>query len=706
VNLKLPLAPKWILGGAITLGAVVVATLLGVTTSFENLELKSYDWRFALRGPISVNNDGLAIVAIDQQSLDDLEQRWPFPRALFAKLIDNLTRAEARLIVFDVVFTEPSQDDPAGDAALAEAAVRSGRVIFSGKKETVNMAGLSSSETFKAPLPQLVQASPAWAVVNIDEDQDGFVRRYLLYVAIDEQRFYPLTLQAYAQTRGQRSFLEKLAAGEPVLFNGKPVSYYEANSFLINYRGPAKTYPTYSLSEVLDDRSFQLPDTALDTDSFEKQHLAGEVFKNKIVFIGATAEELQDNKFAPFFSYEGRQRKLPGVEVHANALSTLWHGDFIARTSFGVDFLMIALNAVLAMLFVLRARTVMGIIFTFGQIVLLFIAALLLFVWLEVWMPVIAPMAAIVLSYIGNLTPVLVAERRERYRTKRIFEQYVSASVVNDILASGQNPKFGGEKRWLTVLFSDIRGFTTYCEKHKPEVVVQRLNEYLTLMTEVIFKYQGTLDKFVGDAIVALFGAPYVFPNHAEKACETACAMIEQLREMQKRWSEQAQDYFQIGIGINTGAMIVGNLGAQQRFDYTAIGDEVNLGARLEGANKQYHTAIIISEATYKQVKKRAQVRELDFVRVKGKSKPVKIYELRDMNPVPDIERDLLIDGYMRGLQFYQQRQWYRALKEFQIILRYFPTDGPTRVYVQRCFDFIASPPPANWDGVYEFKTK
>ncbi|MGH7493424.1 MAG: CHASE2 domain-containing protein [bacterium] len=706
MNLKPELVQKWILGGTITFGAILAATLLSVTTSFENLELKSYDWRFSLRGPISVNNDDIVIVALDQQTFDDLAYRPPLPRTFYAKLIDNLTRAQARLIVFDVLFTEPSQNDTGEDGALAQAAARSQRVVFAGKMETANMRGGSISMTLNRPLPSLLQSSPNWAVVNIDEDQDGFVRRYLLYVAIDERKFFPLALQAYAQTRGQSVNLERFFNTAPLQFNGNDLALFDANSFLINYRGPEKTYPTYSLAAVLDDKEFQLPDAELDTDSFEKELLPTGVFKNKIVLIGATAEELQDNKLTPFFSSRGQQRKLPGVEVHANALSTLLHGDFIARTTPGVNFLIVAANALLTLFFVLRARAAIGIIFAFGQIVLMLVVACLVFSSLQLWIPVVAPITVAVLSYIGNITPVLVAERRERYRTKKIFEQYVSASVVNSILASGQNPKFGGEKRWLTVLFSDIRGFTTYCEKHKPEVVVQRLNEYLTLMTEVIFKYQGTLDKFVGDAIVALFGAPYVFPNHAEMACATACEMIEQLREMQKSWSAQAQDYFQIGIGVNTGAMIVGNLGAQQRFDYTAIGDEVNLGARLEGANKQYHTAIIISESTYRQVKKRAQVRELDLVRVKGKSKPVKIYELRDMIPLPDIEQDLLVDTYTRGLESYKQRQWYRALKEFQSILRYFPTDGPTRVYIQRCFDFIASPPPSNWDGVYEFKTK
>ncbi|MDQ7053694.1 MAG: adenylate/guanylate cyclase domain-containing protein [candidate division KSB1 bacterium] len=171
------------------------------------------------------------------------------------------------------------------------------------------------------------------------------------------------------------------------------------------------------------------------------------------------------------------------------------------------------------------------------------------------------------------------------------------------------------------MLFSDIRSFTSYCERHDAESVVYTLNEYLTAMVEIIFRHKGTLDKFVGDEIMALFGAPLYYEDHAVQACETACEMITNLRELQRKWSKNARDYFHIGIGINTGTMIVGNLGSQQLFDYTVIGDEVNLAARLEGANKQYWTSIIISQSTYRQVQGRARVRELDLVRVKGKKK-------------------------------------------------------------------------------------
>ncbi len=693
---------KWLLGGGLSLFAVVLALALSTRTAFESLELKSYDLRFTLRGPQRLDDSNIVIVDIDAQSFDDLKQRWPFPRYYYAKLIDNLTRAGARLILFDVTFTEPSKNDPQEDQALARAAARAGRVFFAGKLEDITTRNGSPVMSLIKPIPLLLRNASGWASISIYEDPDGFVRRYAFFVSTEKETVWSLALQAYLGLDDNRA---DLSTGK-LRLNDKKVPAYRANTFLINYRGFAKAFPTYSFSDVLDDKEFRLPDAELETDVFEEEFLPAGIFKDKIVFIGASAEELQDVKLTPFFSQDGVQRKMPGVEVHAHALSTIMRGDFITRTSFGLELLLMALCAFVTMLLVLRVNAMLATVITSLLLVLWLALAQMLFNLMQLWLPIVAPLLGIVLSYFGNVSQTLVAERRERWRTRKVFEQYVSESIVKSILASGKEPKFGGEKLQLTVLFSDIRGFTTYCEKRAPEMVVQRLNEYLTLMTEVIFKHEGTLDKFVGDEIMALFGAPVYFENHAEKACATACDMITSLRELQKRWSAQNEDYFQIGIGINTGTMIVGNLGAQQRFDYTVIGDEVNLGARLEGANKQYATSIIISEATYKQVKQRAHARELDLVRVKGKNKLVKIYELRGMEPLAAIEEDLIIATYTKGLQLYKLRQWYNALREFNRVLRYFPSDGPSRVYVERCLDYIALPPPEDWDGVYEFKTK
>ncbi|MDZ7269918.1 MAG: adenylate/guanylate cyclase domain-containing protein [candidate division KSB1 bacterium] len=700
VNLSQALANKWLLGSAISFFSILLAFVLSFTTVFENLELKSYDLRFALRGAQRVDSLGVVIVDIDDQSFFDLPHRWPFPRTYYARLIDNLVRAGARLILFDIIFSEPTATNPAEDLALAAAAARSRRVVFAGKKTFELASGGTRTTYLIKPIKALLQSGSPWGIVNIDEDVDGFVRRYLLYEEWEGRQHLPLAMLAYRRLRANGREAAAASNGLP------PLPRFDDNSFLINFRGPARTFPTYSFASVLDDRDFQLAEAELDSNYFETVYLPNRVFANKVVFVGASAEELQDVKFTPFYGSGESKHKLPGVEVHANALATLLLGDAVRRTPFWVEWLVLLAAGFGTMTLVLSSRTLTGMLWVGLALLAVLVAALLCFVQLLVWLPVVAPSLAIVLSYVGNNAQLIITERRERWRTKRVFQQYVSESIVNNILASGAMPKFGGEKRELTVLFSDIRGFTTYCEKHTPETVVLRLNEYLTEMTEIIKQQQGTLDKYVGDEIMAVYGAPYAYPNHAEKACETAVAMIDRLRELQKRWSANAQDYFQIGIGINTGPMIVGNLGSQQLFDYTVIGDEVNLGARLEGANKEYWTSIIISESTYAQVKNRARARELDLVRVKGKKRPVKIYELRSMEPLPAIEEDLIIQVYSQGLALYRQGDWVGALQQFKRVLRYFPSDGPSRVYVTRCFNFIESPPPPDWDGVYDFKSK
>lgn len=700
MNLSQALANKWLLGSAISFFSILLAFVLSFTTVFENLELKSYDLRFALRGAQRVDSLGVVIVDIDDQSFFDLPHRWPFPRTYYARLIDNLVRAGARLILFDIIFSEPTATNPAEDLALAAAAARSRRVVFAGKKTFELASGGTRTTYLIKPIKALLQSGSPWGIVNIDEDVDGFVRRYLLYEEWEGRQHLPLAMLAYRRLRANGREAAAASNGLP------PLPRFDDNSFLINFRGPARTFPTYSFASVLDDRDFQLAEAELDSNYFETVYLPNRVFANKVVFVGASAEELQDVKFTPFYGSGESKHKLPGVEVHANALATLLLGDAVRRTPFWVEWLVLLAAGFGTMTLVLSSRTLTGMLWVGLALLAVLVAALLCFVQLLVWLPVVAPSLAIVLSYVGNNAQLIITERRERWRTKRVFQQYVSESIVNNILASGAMPKFGGEKRELTVLFSDIRGFTTYCEKHTPETVVLRLNEYLTEMTEIIKQQQGTLDKYVGDEIMAVYGAPYAYPNHAEKACETAVAMIDRLRELQKRWSANAQDYFQIGIGINTGPMIVGNLGSQQLFDYTVIGDEVNLGARLEGANKEYWTSIIISESTYAQVKNRARARELDLVRVKGKKRPVKIYELRSMEPLPAIEEDLIIQVYSQGLALYRQGDWVGALQQFKRVLRYFPSDGPSRVYVTRCFNFIESPPPPDWDGVYDFKSK
>lgn len=693
--------PDFKRGWAASLSIVIISSLVVIIISeldfFKNLEFKTLDLRFAIRGTKDLGDSPIAIVAIDDQSLLSLPHKWPYPRSYYAKLIENLKLAGAKLIVFDLEFTEADHRDPRQDQSLARAAAEAGNVIMAGKMVIEFARHGTINRYLLRPIQPLLDADCPWGLVNVIEDGDGFVRRYLLYQRQGEEIYLPLALKVVQVLKG----VQEVSDHERFFQLGDVlIPKYDNVSMLINYAGPAKTFPTYSLSNVLDDARFDLGEE--DTDIFEL-HKEWGTFRDKIVLIGAAAEELQDTKFTPFYDYRGHKRKTPGVELHANAIQTILDRDFILTFKRWQEWIILFLLSLLSMLTIKFFKPFKALALVLGEIVLFGGFASYLFIHSRYWISLVAPWMAMITSYGGNLVYQILVEQREKLRYKKTFQHYVAESVVDKMLNTGALPKFGGERRKLTLLFSDIRDFTSFCEKHPPETVVQRLGEYLTTMVNVILKNEGTLDKFVGDEIMALFGAPLYFENHAEKACQTALEMISELEAMRKKWPQEG---FRIGIGINTGEVVVGNLGSAQLFDYTAIGDTVNLGARLEGTNKQYGTAIIISESTYNEVKDKVIVRELDLIRVKGKEKPVRIYELLGMDSFSRVEEDLIVDVYTRGLNFYRQRRWYEAIKEFRKVLRHFPSDGPSIVYIKRCLDFIENPPPDDWDGVYEFKTK
>lgn len=692
--------PDFKRGWAASLSIVIISSLVIIIISglnfFKNLELKTLDLRFAIRGVKDLGDSPIAIIAIDDQSFASLPNKWPYPRSYYAKLIQNLKLAGAKLIVFDLEFTEADQD-PKQDQSLARAAAEAGNVIMAGKLVVEFTRQGVLNRYLLQPIQPLLEAGCPWGLVNVMEDGDGFVRRYPLYQRQGEEIYLPLALKVVQVLRGIRKVMEY---DHFFQLGDIPIPKYDAGTMLINYAGPAKTFPTYSLANVLDDARFDLGEE--DTDIFEL-HKGWGTFRNKIVLIGATAEELQDTKFTPFYNYKGHKRKTPGVEVHANAIQTILTQEFILTLERWQGWIILFLLSLLSMLAVRFFKPFKALALVLGGIVFFGSLASYLFIHNRYWISLVPPWMAMLTSYGGNLVYQLLVEQREKLRYKKTFQHYVAQSVVDKMLSSGSLPEFGGERRKLTLLFSDIRDFTSFCEKHPPETVVQRLGEYLTTMVNVILKNEGTLDKFVGDEIMALFGAPFYFENHAERACQTALEMISELEVIRKKWPQEG---FRIGIGINTGEVIVGNLGSAQLFDYTAIGDTVNLGARLEGTNKQYGTAIIISESTYNEVKDKVIVRELDLIRVKGKKKPVRIYELLGMDSFSKVEEDLIVDVYTRGLNFYRQRRWYEAIKEFRKVLRLFPSDGPSIVYIKRCLDFIENPPPDDWEGIYEFKTK
>jgi len=703
--MKSPRKPKIAAAIFVVLLSIFFARILVFLPLFESIQLKTLNSFFKQRGPIQPPDSSIVIVAIDDQSLNSLPAKWPFPGSYYGRLVRNLNRAGAKVIVFDVEFIESNANSPEEDFDFADAIKQAGNVILAGKVLYEKSKFGSQIGHVIRPNAWFLENAVSWGIVNSIEDSDGFLRRYFLFQFLNDQFYYPLALEAFRFLYQAEIPEQKNLVGKEFVIGDRRIPKIDANTMMINFSGqPGRTYRTYSFCNILDDSQFTLGEDE-DTNIFES-HLQWGTFKDKIVFVGATAEELWDNKFTPFYSYKGEHIKMAGVESHANALSTIMRGNFLRRSSHWFEYAVLLLAVIAAALCTIYFKPWLAVIAVLIETAALWFGGYYLFLHHGELTNVTAPFLGIAFSFLGGLVYTVMIERKERYRIRKIFQHYVSPSIVDKMLESDALPIFGGERRMLTVLFSDIRRFSSFSEKHEPEFVVSRLSEYLTEMVDIIFKNDGTLDKFVGDEVMALFGAPYFYENHAEQACRTALQMLERLQELKKKWNLEKTESFDIGIGINSGDALVGNLGSSQVFDYTVIGNEINLGARLESANKIYKTSLLITENTYKLVGDSAVAREIDFAKVVGIQAPVRIYELLSMQPLPEIEQQLKIDAFAEALGLYRKRMWGDALKMFRKILRHFPGDGPSRLYTVRCLDWLETPPPHDWDGVHELLQK
>jgi adenylate cyclase len=312
-------------------------------------------------------------------------------------------------------------------------------------------------------------------------------------------------------------------------------------------------------------------------------------------------------------------------------------------------------------------------------------------------------------SGIGFLTInvyLFIQERKEKSFIKNAFGQYLSPKVIEQLMDDPSHLSLGGQRREMTAFFSDVQGFSTISESLTPDELVQLLNEYLTEMCNIIAAHDGTIDKFEGDAIIAFWGAPLVQPDHAVLSCLACIDMQNRLVELRKRWAEEGKPQLLVRMGVNSGPMVVGNMGSQTRMDYTIMGDSVNLAARLEGANKFYKIFTMISEFTYVLAKDFVEVRELDTIRVVGKSEPITVYELLDRKGMVTGERASVMATYHKGLELYKQRLYKEALTVFESVLAISPADGPSATYIIRCKEFMATPPGDDWDGVYTHTKK
>lgn len=402
-----------------------------------------------------------------------------------------------------------------------------------------------------------------------------------------------------------------------------------------------------------------------------------------------------------------------GVEVHANILDNLLHTDDASRTFLVRGFREELVDVAIILFF----GVVLGGWFGRSQPMAATIGLILVlaaFGWFTYfafahwgrWLAFVVPAGTLIVNYAAITSFRVIFEEREKRRIRKTFSQYLSPGVIALIDEDPQKYiRPGGEEKELTVMFSDIRGFTSISEGLSSNDLVSLLNEYLSAMTGVLFKNLGTLDKYIGDAIMAFWGSPYPQQDHAYRACACALQMLQMLEQLNEKWVAQGRKQVAIGIGLNTGPVNVGNMGSDKRLSWTVMGDNVNLASRLEGMTKQYRREIVISENTYRQVKEQFVCRELDKIRVKGKKQPVTIYEL--MGPIEEKARfEPLLSRFNHGLTAYRTQDWLAATGELGELLAEFPNDGPTQILLDRALEFMATPPEEGWDGVYEMKSK
>jgi len=661
------------------LGAATAAIVLGVAASGDLLnryELTTYDWRMRLAEDPAGVNKNIVLVEINDLSIRKLEPvfgRWPWPRLAISFAIDFIKRAGAKAVAVDVLFSEKDEhvkqyvwDDPndlwsgaQSDGALTDSVKKSGNVVMladavyedkRSDEEASNWRG-SSFDAHEIAEPRPIVLAPYQALADASAalghnflviDEDGPARRMSPFIVSDGKQLPSLGVAAALIAGG---FRPQDVSAEPGLLRigdrqiplvKRSINGHDQWSMLLNFRAPAlvKTasgydspYPAYEFRDVYGSEQALL--------TKQKPFLDPSVFKDKIVFIGLTASGLLDVFRTPVSTVDSGS--MPGIQLHASMADSILANRFITPPSTMsriASVFIIGLAIGLLAAFLPFARALPASLVILGAWTLLSVVAFKSGRWLNL----VQPLATGALALFFGTAYQYFVEGREKRKVSRLFGRYVSKDVYSQLMANPDQATLGGSRREMSVLFSDIRGFTTVTEKGQPEALVQQLNEYFTRMVEVVFRHGGTVDKFVGDMVMALFGAPLEDPHHAEHAVATAVDMIHELGELNRAWAAKGLKQLDIGIGVNSGDMIAGNIGSSSIMSYTVIGDNVNLGSRLESLNKDYKTRIIISDATRIRLEGQYEMRPLGDVIVKGKSKPVAIFEVKVPAPLIEVQ--------------------------------------------------------------------
>lgn len=715
-------------GLLITVAVSAVIGLLDSAQLFQRLEWMSYDWRMSELRSHKVAPDDIAVILVDDASLQAMNSvvgRWPWPRSVFADLIEFLSYGDPKSIIFDMLFVEAeSAQRPSSsglpsarnnnDERLINATRDSGSVIHAMQFITNHGDEFSWSQPI-AELPQplvdrlSLKRAPSWlpahpstlmntgfnsylipidglrqaaaniGVVSVNADRDGILRRTPLLFPYQDKIYPALSLapllseplDSKANTKGTPP-----ESGIPLDANG---------NYLINQYGGFNTYSASGLLASID---------RLQRGDVEKMLVNPEEFTGKYVFIGASAIGLHDLINTPVSD------NLPGVMIHASVLGNLLQHDYLHPAQ--------PLHTITALLLLCLLTTMaVTLLRHIALKIVIPVALAACYIALSLWafhnnqvLETVAPLAAVAACWAVAYSYLLFTEGKEKHKIRTMFSRYVSPAALavmvdqyEDYVAAAE-----GSTETVTVLFSDIRGFTKLSESIPPERVVKMLNHYFASMTEAVFNHRGTIDKFIGDAIMAIWGAPIRSHTHASDALAAANEMMQRLAEVNAWLSDNHFEPLNIGIGLNSGPVILGSIGSESKADYTVIGDNVNLASRLEGLTKVYGCNILLSENTFNQLNATVPCRIVDLVRVKGKQEPIRIF-----TPVTNsVKPEEIAEISQRAFHHYRQQDWKQAL---QLYLQ-LPDDALSRLYRSRITHYQAHPPATDWDGVHTMSTK
>ncbi len=678
-------------------------------------EAQTYDWRVQkkIADVPRQSIEDIVIIDIDGRSISKLGRFAQWPRSYYPRIIDFLQEGGALSIGLDILF-DKDKWQPESDQAFIEAVRSAGNVynaLYFGDSDSLNWRYVMKSEPdgfnaekfayqlpaeydlqflreerFESEFIDLLNASSGLGHVNFRADYDGVVRSIHLFTDFNHNLYPSLAFKMFMDIEGIDS-LSTNSNDQLLLFQEGALRYeipVTADGFMrINYFGPFKVFRYISFYDVLE------------------QRVPAEYFRNKIVMVGTSLPGLFDLRSVPF------QQAFPGVEIHANILQTLIQEEYVHRASHTETFLLMVTMGVVMGILISYIAPLWSVILTALVMIGHVIVSSIIFFESNTWIDIITPVLTIFFTFSLVYLYRFVTEEKNKRFIRSTFSHFVTKSVVDELLANPDKIKLGGERKVCTVLFSDVAGFTTIAEQLTPEALVHLLNDYLTEMTNIVFQYNGMLDKYEGDAIMAVFGAPVSHGNHAHNACASALDMQEQLRKMRALWRKQGKPELYARVGVNTGPMVLGNMGSETRFDYTVMGDAVNLGARLEPANKEYGTSIMIGEETKNQAGETIITRKMDLLRVKGKTEPVNVYELVGLadRPLPD-DMNRVLELFRYGFDKYLEQDWDAAINTFKKAVEVKHDDGPSRRYLSRAVLFKENPPGDDWDGVFTMQKK